>query len=57
MKAVNPSGPDKNKCRVVRGGSWDNDDRYLQTTIRYYFSSAYKRYDIGFRVVCNGRKV
>lgn len=55
MKVVNPKGPSKGKCRILHGSSWSYDDRYL-TTIRYYFSSAYKSYNIGFRIVCNVRK-
>jgi formylglycine-generating enzyme required for sulfatase activity len=43
---------DKNARRVIRGGSWGNDPRFCRSASRDGYTPDYRRYDIGFRVVC-----
>ncbi len=35
--------------RVVRGGSWRNDARYVRAACRYDFVPSYRYYSLGFR--------
>jgi len=52
-KAPNDGGPyDKPSCasRVLRGGSWDYDIRYLRAADRFGFAPDHRSGNIGFRV-------
>jgi formylglycine-generating enzyme required for sulfatase activity len=39
------------RSRVIRGGSWLNDPRYLRSAARLRTYAGYRKYDHGFRVV------
>jgi formylglycine-generating enzyme required for sulfatase activity len=47
---VDPKGPDKGEYRVLRGGSWYGDARYVRSANRGRYSPGLRDYDIGFRV-------
>ena len=48
-----PTGPDSGSMRVVRGGSWVNDDvKMLRCAYRHKVPPDTYAYSIGFRVVC-----
>jgi len=50
--AINPTGPDNTGSKVIRGGSWENDDySTLRSASRSGFFWNYFSSDIGFRVV------
>lgn len=49
--AIDPSGVTEGTYRVLRGGSWDNDARYVRSANRLYNSPDYRYYIIGFRLV------
>ncbi len=51
--AENPTGPTTGVLRIVRGGSWTNDDvDYLRCAFRHPVPPDTYSYSIGFRVVC-----
>lgn len=54
MKLINPKGP--GSYRVTRGGSWRNNVDYLVVSFRTYYSPGYRDGNLGFRIVCSGRK-
>ena len=45
----NPSGPASGYHRVLRGGAWNNVDRYVRTANRSRNTPTYRGNDIGFR--------
>jgi formylglycine-generating enzyme required for sulfatase activity len=45
----NPQGPESGEVRVVRGGSWLNDDRLVRSADRYGFDPQGRRNNLGFR--------
>jgi eukaryotic-like serine/threonine-protein kinase len=45
----NPQGPDTGNHRVLRGGSWSREEKYLQVTSRFGNSPQLSGFDIGFR--------
>jgi iron(II)-dependent oxidoreductase len=47
--AKNPKGPQNGVLRVIRGGSWDKDQKQLITTNRSAADPETRRYDLGFR--------
>jgi formylglycine-generating enzyme len=48
-----PRGPDNGNLRIVRGGSWVNDDvAMLRTAYRHKVPPDTYAYSIGFRIVC-----
>jgi formylglycine-generating enzyme required for sulfatase activity len=48
--ASNPLGPDEGQYRVMRGGSWyDNNNNTVRSSIRYWFSPASSDDISGFR--------
>jgi len=49
--ATNPQGPQTGSYRVLRGGSWDNYDRYCRSANRHTDYPYYRHYTIGFRVI------
>lgn len=52
--AENPTGPATGTLRLVRGGSWANDDeRYLRCACRHPVPPDTYSYSIGFRVACS----
>jgi len=51
-KAVaDPAGPASGSQRVVRGGSWVYNSRYVRASYRFRFEPATRNFDIGFRCV------
>ncbi|MEW5982714.1 MAG: formylglycine-generating enzyme family protein [Acidobacteriota bacterium] len=51
----NPTGPATGALRLVRGGSWTNDDvDFLRCAFRHPVPPDTYSYSIGFRVVCVG---
>ena len=52
---VNPRGPEKGAFRVVRGGSWDNNDNYISSSYRYRFEPNKYFNKVGFRIVAPAR--
>ncbi len=48
---TNPKGPDTGIYRVLRGGSWYNDDYLCRVTYRYSYNPDIKNDYIGFRLV------
>jgi formylglycine-generating enzyme required for sulfatase activity/tRNA A-37 threonylcarbamoyl transferase component Bud32 len=52
--AMNPEGPAKGMTRVKRGGSWDANERGLRCTYRNSSYSAYRDYNLGFRLCVEG---
>ena len=47
-----PSGPARGQIRVLRGGSWFNNPRYVRVSIRYTSDPTLRNYVFGFR--CSG---
>lgn len=47
----NPKGPDSGKYRVVRGGSWLDDESHIRVAYRDYRFPTTRDFAIGFRVV------
>ena len=45
-----PTGPSTGSIRVYRGGSWDNDPRYLRVSYRLGDGPADRSYGLGFRL-------
>jgi len=48
---TDPTGAVTGSGRVVRGGDWYNDGRYLRSAFRNYFNPLNRYYYIGFRLV------
>lgn len=50
-----PRGPDSGSMRIVRGGSWVNDDvSMLRCAYRHKVPPDTYAYSMGFRIVCTG---
>jgi len=49
MPLKNPKGPDSGTNRVIRGGSWGNDTRYLRCAFRYGAPPMIAFNHVGFR--------
>jgi len=47
---TDPQGPSKGDRRVLRGGSWNNPDRYCRASLRFSHAPAGRYRNIGFRV-------
>jgi formylglycine-generating enzyme len=45
-----PKGPTSGRCRVLRGGSWRNQDRFLRSAARNQLAPSGRDRDGGFRV-------
>ena len=53
-EAVDPTGPPTGTMRIVRGGSWLNDDvSMLRCAYRHKVPPDTYAYSIGFRIVCS----
>ena len=52
-EAVDPSGPESGEQRVLRGGSWGYFPRGCRSAFRIRFSSGFRGFSVGFRVVLN----
>ncbi len=52
---INPTGAAEGTSRVVRGGSWDSNARYVRSAFRYYDEPVGRFYYIGFRCALVGR--
>jgi formylglycine-generating enzyme required for sulfatase activity len=44
-------GPSTGLYRVDRGGSWDNDPKYVRAVYRYRYDPGYRYNNLGFRLV------
>jgi formylglycine-generating enzyme required for sulfatase activity len=47
---VNPQGPEKAKCRVLRGGSWTRDPESCRSAFRAFSEPDYRENDCGVRI-------
>ena len=47
---LNPRGPASGTARVIRGGSWNSDERNCRLSFRGWSSPGVKQVDFGFRV-------
>jgi formylglycine-generating enzyme required for sulfatase activity len=47
---IDPQGPAEAATRVLRGGSWSNEARYLRSAHRNAYPPDYKSANVGFRV-------
>ena len=47
--ASNPAGPDSGQSRVLRGGSWYDDDEVARSANRNDYDLSYAINDVGFR--------
>ena len=47
---IDPQGLDKGIFKVVRGGSWEDEEDKLRCTFRYKYLPNFQYYTIGFRV-------
>lgn len=50
--AIDPTGSDSGKDRVIRGGAWFYDDRYCRSANRYWYNPTYVYDWLGFRLAC-----
>ncbi|MCD6407682.1 formylglycine-generating enzyme family protein [bacterium] len=57
IKTIDPLGPKKGKMRVVRGGSSFLQWWYRRSTSRMPVDPLTTRYDLGFRIVFNPKKI
>ena len=48
---VDPVGPDTGSCRVLRGGSWFYDARYVRSAFRYWHAPGDRNSYLGFRLL------
>jgi formylglycine-generating enzyme required for sulfatase activity len=48
---IDPAGPVSGLCRVLRGGSWANDEYRCRVAGRDYNDPTYKNDDLGFRLI------
>lgn len=51
IQQFDPSGPFEGAARVVRGGSWDMDERSCRISCRGNFAPGYRGDHLGFRLV------
>jgi formylglycine-generating enzyme required for sulfatase activity len=49
--ATDPQGPTEGRCRVLRGGSWDDSPGNCRSVRRLGFDPGYRSINFGFRVV------
>ena len=47
---VNPTGPKSGAARVLRGGSWFNDGRFVRSAYRIRIVPSYRGFNTGFRL-------
>jgi formylglycine-generating enzyme required for sulfatase activity/serine/threonine protein kinase len=47
---TDPKGPATGECRVLRGGSFDSFESKARSSVRVYFTPAYRLFDFGFRL-------
>ena len=45
-----PRGPSQASVRVIRGGSWCYDPRFVRSAYRCWITPDIRHYDLGFRV-------
>ena len=48
---TNPTGSTSGSNRVIRGGSWDLEDKYCRVSIRGYWNTTDRHYSLGLRLV------
>ncbi|MDE6106960.1 MAG: SUMF1/EgtB/PvdO family nonheme iron enzyme, partial [Bacteroidales bacterium] len=51
-QSVNPKGTSSGSYRVLRGGGWYGSAQYCRVSFRDYDTPGNRRYNVGFRVVC-----
>jgi formylglycine-generating enzyme required for sulfatase activity len=49
----NPPGPETGSAHVVRGGSWNNEEIYMRTSVRYFALPTKTLSLLGFRCAAN----
>ena len=49
-QVTDPTGPKAGENRVLRGGSWSNDAKYVRSASRNRYGPDYRNYGAGFRV-------
>jgi formylglycine-generating enzyme required for sulfatase activity len=47
--ASNPTGPTSGTNRVLRGGSWNFNSKYVRAAFRHWYNPLSAGYDVGFR--------
>lgn len=47
---TDPTGPSSGRDRVLRGGSWSDDDRLVRAAFRHYYTPGFRYLTRGFRV-------
>ena len=52
--AQNPTGPSFGSFRVLRGGSWFDNERNVRSANRFFYNPSYRYYRVGFRCVAAG---
>ncbi len=52
--AQNPTGPSSGSSRVLRGGSWFDNERNVRSANRFFYTPLYRYYRVGFRCVAAG---
>jgi formylglycine-generating enzyme required for sulfatase activity len=50
----NPTGPSSGNSRVLRGGSWYDNERNVRSANRFFYNPLYRYYRVGFRCVAAG---
>jgi iron(II)-dependent oxidoreductase len=45
----NPTGPPTGQSKVLRGGAWNFNPRYVRSANRYFITPDYRLYFVGFR--------
>ena len=51
---TDPAGPPSGSTRVIRGGSWDYDSRYVRAAFRSFMSPDDRSFNLGFRLLRAG---
>ncbi|MDR2092567.1 MAG: formylglycine-generating enzyme family protein [Azoarcus sp.] len=54
--SMDPSGPPEGTFRVLRGGGWSNDLRYLRSAHRHGYPPDARRSNVGFRVLMSATR-
>ena len=52
---TNPQGPSTGSYRVIRGGSWGSNERFVRVSYRYYGTPDGRGGGIGIRLACSSK--